>query len=72
LPLDPKFRRIIQKAKKWIFSGRVFCADSEYMLDVAYGPILAKKSLKNTFFGITPKKWKNPTKKKNFLGFETR
>jgi hypothetical protein len=50
--------------KKWIFSGRVFCADSEYMLDVAYGPILAEKSLKNPFFGKIPKKWKNPTQKK--------
>jgi hypothetical protein len=35
--------QIIQNAKKNTFSCRVFCADSEYMLDVAYGPILAEK-----------------------------
>jgi hypothetical protein len=73
MPLNPtfplKFPRIFHEQKKWIFSGRVFCADSEYMLDVAYGPILAKKSPKNPFFGKILKKWKNPTKKKNFFFF---
>jgi hypothetical protein len=37
------------------------------MLDFAYGPILAVKSLKTRFFGKTPKKWKYLTKKKFFL-----
>jgi hypothetical protein len=46
----PKFPRIFHNSKKWIFSGRVVCADSEYMLDVAYKPILADKSLKNLVF----------------------
>jgi hypothetical protein len=60
MPLNPtfplKFPRIFHEHKNWIFSDRVFCADSEYMLDVAYGPILAEKSPKNPFFGKIPKK----------------
>jgi hypothetical protein len=38
-------------------------SDSEYMLDVAYGPILAEKILKNPFFGKIPKKGKTPPQK---------
>jgi hypothetical protein len=30
-----------QSQKKWLFSGRVFHVDLEYMLNVANGPILA-------------------------------
>jgi hypothetical protein len=30
--------------------GRVFCVDSEYMLDVSNGPILAEKSQKPVFW----------------------
>jgi hypothetical protein len=45
----PNFQRIFHISKKWIFSGRVFCADSEYMLDVAYKPILAEKFQKTCF-----------------------
>jgi hypothetical protein len=40
------------------FSGKIFCADSEYILDVANGPILAGKSPKNAFLGKILKKWK--------------
>jgi hypothetical protein len=58
------YPRIFHTSKKWIFSSRVFCADSEYMLDVAYKPFLAEKSPKNLFFGKIPKKRKNPTQKK--------
>jgi hypothetical protein len=39
--------QIIQNAKKYTFSCRVFCADSEYMLDVANRLILAEKVEKN-------------------------
>jgi uncharacterized protein YigE (DUF2233 family) len=39
-----------------MFSGRVFCVDSEYMLDVASGPILTENSKINPFFGKIPKK----------------
>jgi hypothetical protein len=45
------------------FSCRAFYADSEYMLDVLNGPILAEKNPKKSFFGKIPKKWKNPTHK---------
>jgi hypothetical protein len=73
MPLNPtfplKFPRIFHEQKKWIFSGRVFCADSEYMLDVAYGPILAEKSLKNPFLAKFPKSGKTPPKKKFFFIF---
>jgi hypothetical protein len=53
-----KTRHYGKKAKNilWIFSGRVFCADSEYMLDVVYGPILAEKKSKKPVFGKIPKK----------------
>jgi hypothetical protein len=37
------------------------------MLDVAYGPILAEKSLKNPFFGKIHKKRKTPPQKKLFI-----
>jgi hypothetical protein len=57
MPLDPTFPPRIStdspQVKKWIFSGRVFYADSECMLDVTYRPILAEKSPKNLFFGKT-------------------
>jgi hypothetical protein len=39
------------------------------MLDVAYGPILAEKSLKNPFFGKIPKKGKTHPKKNFFFFF---
>jgi hypothetical protein len=73
MPLDPtfppKFPRIFHKSKKWIFSGRVFNADSEYMLDVTYRPILAEKNPKNPFFGNIPQKGKTRPQKKNFFFF---
>jgi hypothetical protein len=42
--------------------GRIFCADLEYMLDVANEPILAEKSLKNPFLVKFPKSGKIPPK----------
>jgi hypothetical protein len=30
---SPQISTDFLQVKKWIFSGRVFCADSEYMLD---------------------------------------
>jgi hypothetical protein len=49
---SPRFPRIFYKSKKWIFSGWVFCTDSEYILYAdANGPILAEKNLKKHFFG---------------------
>jgi hypothetical protein len=41
------------------------------MLDVAYGPILAEKSLKNPFFDKIPKKGKTPPQK-NLIFFFTK
>jgi hypothetical protein len=41
------------------------------MLDVAYGPILAEKKLKNPFFGKIPKKGKIRPQK-NFYFFFTK
>jgi hypothetical protein len=47
----------------------VFCADSEYMLDVANRLTLAKKLI----FGKIPKKWEeNPTQKFFFLIYQTK
>jgi hypothetical protein len=56
------------------FFGRDFCADSEYMLDVANGPTLAlAKKAKNPFFAKIPKMWKkNPTQKNNFFFYLTK
>jgi hypothetical protein len=42
-------------SKNRTLSGRVFYADSEYMLDVLNEPILAEKSPKKSFFGKIPK-----------------
>jgi hypothetical protein len=70
MPLDPtfppRFLRNFHNPKKWIFSGLVFCADSEYMLDVAYEPILAEKNSEKPVFGKIPKKLKQ---KKIFFFF---
>jgi hypothetical protein len=48
MPLDPTFFNLppkiftdFPKVKNWTFSGRILCADSEYMLDVAKRPIFA-------------------------------
>jgi hypothetical protein len=67
--LYPKFPRIIHKSKKWSFSGRVFCAGSEFMLDVTNGHILAEKSSKNPLFGKIFKSGKKNRPKIYFLFF---
>jgi hypothetical protein len=62
MPALPNFSHKIPKVKKKrTFSGKMLCVDSEYMLEVANGPILVEKSLINTFFGNIPKKWKSHT-----------
>jgi hypothetical protein len=56
MPLRPTILpRITHKSTKWIFSAKVICSESEHMLDVAYGPILAEKSLKTLFLVKFPK-----------------
>jgi hypothetical protein len=65
----PRFQRITHKSTKWTFSGRYLCADSEYMLNVAYEPILAEKSLKTPILVKFLKSGKTPPHPKNKLFF---
>jgi hypothetical protein len=67
---SPRFPRIFHKSKKWAFSGKVFCADSEYMPDVSNGPVLAEK-IQKLFFWLNFQKVEN-FPKRVFLGNETR
>jgi hypothetical protein len=71
------FHELSTRQKKLTFSGRVFCADSEYLLNIANGPILAYKSTKKTIFLLIkiPKKWKNSAQNtlttRIFWGYKT-
>jgi hypothetical protein len=73
MPLNPTFPpkcpRLFHNSKKWIFSGRVFCADSEYMLDVAYKLLFAEKSPKKPVFWQNSQKVEKPHPKINFIFF---
>jgi hypothetical protein len=67
--LFPQDFQGFSRIKKWIFSGRVFCADSEYILDVASHTnlIWLKKVQQTCFLAKFPKSGKNPPKKFFFL-----